>query len=71
VRPRPTSVLENVCPLVKQEDMVVAASQISVAVLLICSSSKTSQDLGGGEEMETSSISILTCVGDTGVNGGD
>jgi hypothetical protein len=71
VRPQLTSVLENVCPLAKQEDMVVAASQISVAVLLICSSSETSQGLGGGKEMEISLISILTCVGDTGVNGGD
>jgi hypothetical protein len=64
-------VLEKVCPLAKQEDMVVAVSQISVAVLLICSLSKTSQELGGGKEMETSSILILTCAGDTGVNGGD
>ena len=62
--------LENVCPLVKQEDMVVVASQISVAVLLICSSSKTSRELEG-EEMETLSILILICVGDTGVNRGD
>ena len=62
--------LENVCPLVKQEDMVVVVSLISVAVLLICSSSETSQELEG-EEMETLSILILTCVGDTGVNRGD
>jgi hypothetical protein len=71
VRPRPTSVLEKVCPLAKQEDMVVAASQISVAVLLICSLSETFRELEGGKEMETLSISILTCAGDTGVNGGD
>jgi hypothetical protein len=64
-------VLEKVCPLVKQEDMVVVASQISVAVLLICSSSKMSWELGGGEEIETSSISILTYAEDTGVNRGD
>ena len=50
--------------------MVVVASRISVAVLLIYSLSETSRELEG-EEMETLSILILTCAGDTGVNGGD
>jgi hypothetical protein len=50
---------------------VVAVSQISVAVLLICFLSETSRELRGGEETETSLILILTCVGDTGVNRGD
>jgi hypothetical protein len=43
----------------------VAVSQISVAVLLICSLSEISWELGK-EEIEILSILILTCVGDTG-----